>query len=353
MQERLQLAVVGCGHWGSNYVRLLSGLPDVELVSICDASEARLREAAAHYPHLKLVTDVDEMIETCAVDAAVICTEACSHYSVARKFIERGKHVLVEKPLTTDSAEAEDLIAQAASRGIVLMVGHIFMFNAGIERVKSEIVSGNAGDLHYLYSQRTNLGPIRHDVNVLWDLASHDVAIFNYLLNSPPEWVSAVGASFLQTNIEDVGFVVLGYRGGILGHIHVSWADPHKVREMVAVGSEQRIVFDDISPQFKVMVYHKGIAASSVQGLGYGSYQFALRDGDIVSPSLAYQEPLKRQVLHFIECVEQGKRPLTDGLDGLQVVKTIEAANRSMRKNGVPVPVFGPTPGAADGETGL
>jgi predicted dehydrogenase len=282
---------------------------------------------------------VDELVEANGVDAAVVCTGASSHYAVARQLVEAGKHVLVEKPITTSSNDAQELIALAERKGVVLMVGHIFLFNSGIERVKAEIDAGRAGQIRYLYSRRTNLGPIRPDVNALWDLASHDIAIFNYLLSSCPEWVSAVGASFLQTDLEDVAFVVLGYPDHILGHIHVSWADPHKVRELVVVGSEQRIVFDDISPQFRVLIFKKGVAASSLPGLGYGSYQFALRDGDIVSPSLTYDEPLKKQFVHFLECVRETRRPLTDAASGLEVVRVIEAANASIKCSGAPVRV--------------
>ncbi len=340
MGRKLRMAIIGCGHWGNNYVRLLSELANVEILAICDTSERRRQEGAARYPDLAWTAGVEDLIETYAFDAAVVCTSASSHYPIVRKMLEAGKHVLVEKPMTTDSNEAKELVALAAGRDVVLMVGHIFLYNAGIEAVKDCIRVGQLGQIHYLYSRRTNLGPVREHVNVLWDLASHDVSIFNHLLDSCPEWVSAVGASFLHDGIEDVGLLSLAYPDGVIGHIHVSWADPHKEREVVVVGSEQRIVFDDISPQQKVVIYKKGIAASSLGDLGYdGTYQIAVRDGDIVSPSLVFDEPLKKQVLHFIECVYQGTGPLTDGLNGLEVVRTIEAANLSIKQNGMPMPV--------------
>ena len=342
MGRKLRMAIIGCGHWGNNYVRLLSQLANVEILAICDTSEQRRQDGAARYPDLAWISGVDHLIEMYAIDAAVVCTSASSHYPVVRKLLEAGKHVLVEKPMTTDSNEAEELIALAVDRDVVLMVGHIFLYNSGIEKVRECIRVGQLGQIHYLYSRRTNLGPVRRDVNVLWDLASHDVSIFNYFLDSCPEWVSAVGASFLQDGIKDVGLLSLAYPDGVIGHIHVSWADPHKVREVVVVGSEQRIVFDDTSPQLKVVIYKKGIAASSLGNLGYnGTYQIAVRDGDIVSPSLVFDEPLKKQVLHFIECVYRGTRPLTDGLNGLEVVRTIEAANLSIKQNGMPVPIHG------------
>jgi len=193
------------------------------------------------------------------------------------------------------------------------------------------------GDIYYLYARRTNLGPIRKDVSACWDLAPHDISIFNYFLDSTPQWVSATGSSFLRKDCMDAAFIVLGYANGVLGNIHVSWADPNKVREVVVVGSEQRVVFNDISPQQKVTIYKKGIAASSLPFLSYGDYQFSLRDGDIYSPSFVSVEPLKKQLMHFIECAQDHKQPMTDGAAGGNVVKVLEAIDVSARENGRPI----------------
>src|SRR3984893_16415233 len=235
----LRIAVVGWGYWGRNYVRILSELLESRLVAICDGRPDRLREVGGRFPGVQLTTDIEDIASDPEIDAVVVCTEATTHYDVTRRILSSGKHVLVEKPLTTTTADAQELITLAESKSTVLMVGHTFVFNAGIQKVKEYVQSGQ-GRVYYLYSRRTNLGPIRRDVNALWDLATHDIAIFNHFLGQEPVWVSAVGARVLHNCREDVGFITLGYGGNVLGHIHVSWADPNKSREIVVVCSDKR-----------------------------------------------------------------------------------------------------------------
>jgi predicted dehydrogenase len=273
------------------------------------------------------------------VDAVVVCTEATTHYAVTRRCLAAGKHVLVEKPLTTTVADAEALISLAESKGVTLMVGHTFLYNAGISKIKACIDQAEVGRVYYLYARRTNLGPIRQDVNALWDLAPHDVSIFSYLLDSVPEWVSAVGAKVLRNSREDVGFISLGYRDGIIGHIHVSWADPNKVREVVVVGSDKRVVFNDLSALERVRVFEKGVTPAPAEAVSYGEYHFLMRDGDIISPRIQVSEPLKNQSSHFLECVIGGSCPFTDGQDGLAVVQVMAAVDRSLERRGAPVEV--------------
>jgi predicted dehydrogenase len=246
---------------------------------------------------------------------------------------------LVEKPITTQVAQAEELIALSESKAVTLMVGHTFLYNAGVRKVKSYIEEAKLGRIYYVYARRTNLGPIRKDVNALWDLASHDVSIFNYLLDGVPEWVSAVGIKALRNCREDVGFISLGYPDGIVGHIHVSWADPNKVREVVVVGSERRIVFNDLNTFEKVRVFEKGVSPTPAEASSYGEYHLLMRDGDIVSPKVEASEPLKNQARHFIDCIAQGGCPLTSGRDGLAVVRVMEAVDRSLECRGAPVEV--------------
>ena len=217
------------------------------------------------------------------------------------------------------------------------MVGHVFVFNPGIEAVKRYLDRSIIGEIYYLYASRTNLGPIRDDVNVIWDLAPHDIAIYNFLLDSQPEWISAVGTAVLHHSREDVGFVTLGYPGGIVGHVHVSWANPSKVREVVVVGSNLRIAFNDVNPAEKVTVFEKGVTAAEIQPSSYGEYQLLIRDGDIISPRIDIGEPLKHQVLHFIDCIATGKRPLSDGYAGLAVIRCLEAIDQSIQGKGQPV----------------
>src|SRR5579864_4819331 len=242
----LRIAVIGCGYWGMNYVRIFNELLESRLVAVCDERSERLLEIGWRFPGVQVSTQVDDIASRPDVDAVVVCTEATTHHEVTRRILSAGKHVLVEKPLTTTAADAQDLITLAEAKSAVLMVGHTFVFNAGIQRVK-EFVQMGEGRVYYLYARRTNLGPIRHDVNALWDLAPHDVAIFNYLLDSSPEWVSAVGGKVLRNCRHDVGFISLGYPGNIIAHVHVSWADPDKAREVVIVKSNKRVVFNDLN----------------------------------------------------------------------------------------------------------
>ncbi len=335
--ESVNIGVIGCGYWGVNYVRIFSELRNTQVALICDQRADRLEEIGRRYPEAKLTTDVEDAAQVRGLDAVIIATEATSHYRVAAPFLAAGKHVLIEKPLTTNSRDAEELIALAQSRGVTLMVGHTFVHNDGIRKVKSYVQNGQVGHVYYLYGRRTNLGPIRRDVNALWDLAPHDIAIFNYILDSVPEWVSAVGAKVLRNHREDVGFISLGYPQGIVGHIHVSWAEPNKVREIVVVGSDKRVVFDDLNALERVRVFEKGVAPEVPEAETFGEYQLRMRDGDIVSPKIEINEPLKQQVIHFVESVMRGQPPITGGKDGLEVVRVMEAIDRSVERQGTPI----------------
>ncbi len=337
MSHILRVAIVGCGYWGMNYVRLFSEMPETEVVVACDRVTDRLHEIARRFPGVKTTTQADDIALMDDVDAVIVCTTATTHYQVARHLLEAGKHLLIEKPLTTSAADAEDLVRLAEARGVKLMVGHVFLFNPGVEKVKTYIEQGDVGQIYYLHARRTNLGPIRQDVNAIWDLATHDISIFNYLLNRTPQWVSAVGSRVLGSSREDVGFVALGYSPTIRGHIHVSWADPNKVREIVVVGSNMRIAFDDLSAQEKVRVYEKGIVSSIIEPASYGEYHLSIRDGSIISPYLKISEPLKNQARHFVQCVLDDRQPLSDGRNGLDVVRVLEAIDRSLNLNGAPV----------------
>ena len=336
-RDKLGVAIVGCGYWGINYVRVFTELPQVGAVTACDQRPERLEEIRQRFPGATLVTDVGDALRSEEVDVAVVATPATTHYDVTRRCLEAGKHVLVEKPITIKSSEAEELIELAETKGLTLMVGHTFLYNAGVQKVKSYIEKGETGQLYYLYAQRTNLGPIRDDVNALWDLAPHDVSIFNYWLSSRPSWVSAIAGRVLQNCFEDYGFISLGYQDGIVGHIHASWTDPHKVRETVVVGSDKRIVFDDVRTMEQVRVFDKGVSPAAPEAPSYGEYRFLLRDGDIISPKVEVSEPLRNQCRHFLDCVTQGIRPLSDGQAGLEVVQVMEAIDRSIELNGTPV----------------
>ncbi|MCU1378815.1 MAG: oxidoreductase domain protein [Acidimicrobiales bacterium] len=339
------IAVIGCGYWGANYVRLFNELADSRVLAVCDEQPEQLAAVVRHLPDVIATTDVDEVLQVPGVDAVIVVTTATRHYDVARRALEAGKHVLVEKPLTTDTASAEALVAISTEHDLVLLVGHTFLYNAGVRAVKERI---KRDDVYYLYAQRTSLGPIRHDVNAAWDLAPHDVSIFGYLLDAQAEWASAVGGRLLSKDREDVVFITLGFPGGVLGHIHVSWADPNKVRQVVVVSSEQRIVFNDLDPLERVRIFEKGVKRVPIADVdpierAFGDHQLLLRDGDIISPAIRASEPLRNQCGEFLHCVRRGGRPSSDGARGVSVVRTMEAVDRSLALGGAPVQVAGGT----------
>src|SRR5437773_1006818 len=332
------IAVIGCGDSGMNYVRIFNELTESRVVAVCEQSPERLKEIARRFPNVYLTTQIEDVISQPDVQAVIVCTEATSHFNVTRRLLLAGKHVLVEKPLTTTSSDAQKLIELADSQSATLMVGHTFIFNAGVRKVK-EYVQQDSGRVYYLYARRTNLGPIRRDVNALWDLAPHDIAIFNYLLNSTPGWVSAIGGKVLGNCRDDVGFISLGYPNNVLAHVHVSWADPDKAREVVVVKSDRRIVFNDLNGVEQVRVFEKGVSPVEEEPLNYGEFRFEIRDGDIISPRIEPVEPLKHQCRHFLECVRTGKSPLSNGTDGRDVVRVLEAVNRSIECKGLQVEI--------------
>lgn len=339
MTDTLGVAVIGCGYWGINYVRVFSELPQARVTAICDQRTDRLQEVGRRFPNIRLVTDVNQVLDLDGVDAVVISTPAATHYDLARQCLCADKHILLEKPITRTAPEAEELTQMADAKRLTLMVGHTFLYHPGIRKVKDYLQDGKIGQIYYLYARRTNMGPIRKDVSALWDLAPHDVSIFHYLLDSTPRWVSAVGAKILRNCREDVGFVTLGFDSGVIAHIHVSWADSYKVREVVVVGSDMRIVFNDFNAEQRVRVFERGVSIVEPEATSYGEFQLRMRDGDIISPKVAISEPLKNECSHFTECVTQGTRPLTDGWAGRDVVRVMEAIDRSIEHKGAQVEI--------------
>jgi predicted dehydrogenase len=333
------VALIGCGYWGKNYVRVLKELIEVETVAVCDSRAIRLKEIEEAFTGIETTTEVDEVLASDRIHAVIVATPATAHYDVTRRALLAGKHVLVEKPLTTVTDEGLELVALAERLGLTFSVGHTFLHNAAVEKMREYIASGQIGDLHYLYSRRTNLGPIRQDVSAFWDLAPHDVSIFNYLTQRSPQWVSAVASRPLRNGNADVGFATIGYGDDLVAHLHVSWADPFKVREVVAVGSQQRIVFDDINASEPIRVYEKGVRSVQHDQDGYGELPYRIRDGDIVSPKIEAREPLKSQVLSFLRDMALGERPKSDGWVGLSVVEVMRAIDASVERNGSPIEI--------------
>jgi predicted dehydrogenase len=352
-KQPVGIGIIGCGYWGINYVRVLNELPEAKVISVCDQREERLHEIARRAPGVQLTTDLESLLGNDKIDAVVVCTEASSHFRIASQCLRAAKHVLIEKPITTLSTDAAELAGIALDKSLTLMVGHTFVYNGGISAIKS-LLDQRRDRIYYLHASRTNLGPIRRDVNAIWDLATHDIAIFNYLLNSAPQWVSAVGGKVLGNCREDVGFICLGYEDGVIGHIHVSWADPNKCREIVVVCSERRLVFNDLNAVEPVRIYEKGVRALNEEPQSFGEYQLNIREGSIVSPSIEPSEPLKTQCRHFLECILHGLKPKSGAGAGINVLLTLEAIDRSMRLHGTTVKVekhecYAHAPGSAEG----
>jgi predicted dehydrogenase len=333
--QPIGLALVGYGYWGPNYARVLNELPGVRLVVVCDANADRLAHVQQRYQGVATCREVNEALNRDDVDAVVIATPASTHQGLVKQALESGRHVLVEKPMAVDVAAAEALCRLAKSAGRVLMVGYTFLYNAGIRKMKECMASDEFGQTYYLHATRTNLGPIRDDVNALWDLAPHDIAIFNYLMDQQPQWVSALGTCVLRNAREDIGFVTLGYADGVLGNIHVSWADPNKVREVVAVGSHRRVVFNDLNDGERVRVFERGVSVPPhLVPDTYGEFKLLVRDGDIISPKIEPSEPLKNQCSDFIAAVGSGRTPLADCHFASGVVRTLVMIEASMRERG-------------------
>jgi predicted dehydrogenase len=282
---------------------------------------------------------LDALFARTDVDAVVIATQASTHEALVRAALNSGRHVLVEKPMSLHAAGCVELCDLADSAGRLLMVGYTFLYNAGVRKMKDMMAPPQFGQPYYLHATRTNLGPIRQDVNAAWDLAPHDIAIFNYLLDDLPLWASAIGTRVLKTNREDIAFATLGYKDEVIGNIHVSWADPNKVREVVAVGSRRRVVFDDLNDVERVRVYERGVAAGDAIADSYGEFKLLVRDGDIISPKIEPSEPLKNQCADFVASIASGRPPLSSGRFGAGVVRTLAAIEASMRLRGAAVDV--------------
>jgi predicted dehydrogenase len=338
----LNIAIIGVGYWGPNLVRNFAALQDVRIVTVCDIDRNQLQPIKRQYPTINLTTSFDDVLGDPDVQAVVIALPVAHHYQFTRAALEAGKHVLVEKPLCTKSDEAEELIEIADKKGLILMVGHTFEFNAAVTKLRELISDGSLGEVYYIYSQRLNLGRVRSDINTMWNLAPHDISIILHCLDQKPISVSARGLTQLQPDIEDVVFLVLELEGGIIAHIHNSWLDPSKIRKMTVVGSSRMVVYDDVSPDAKIQLYDKGIDKKNMsQDMGsyddFGKFQLIQRAGDLLIPKINFVEPLRVECKHFVDCINSGKTPLTDGRNGLEVVKVLEAAQESLKNGGVTV----------------
>ena len=345
MSENVKMAVIGCGHWGPNHIRSFSAVKGCSVQWACDIKKSQIEYVHELFPTVRTTTDYNDILDDPDVRAVVVSTPTSSHYELAKACLERGKDVLCEKPLAKTFDEARNLVRIAKHQSRTLMVGHIFLFNSGIRKLKEQLASREMGRLYYLQATRTNLGPIRQDVNAVLDLASHDVSIFNYLLDSEPVEVSAVGKSFVAPSIEDVAFITLIYPENILANIHVSWLAPRKVRQITIVGSRKMITWDDlVSIEPPIRIYNQGVAISAAEPVyrDFGEFQLILREEEITLPQVKFSEPLQEQSRHFCECLRNGRNPESDGLFGANVVRVLDAINLSVKSNGKPVAIAHP-----------
>lgn len=324
----LKVGIIGYGYWGPNLTRNFSGLPDSKLVAVADLKEENLRRAHSLYPEIILSKDYRELFNL-GLDAVVISTPPVTHFSIAKECLQHGLHTLIEKPMTTNSAQAEELIELARVQGLVLMVGHTFEYNSAVLALKKYIDGGELGQIYYIDMARLNLGLFQRDSNVLWDLAPHDISILFFLLNEYPVSVSAQGARCAFSDIFDVAYLNLIFPNNVHAHIHVSWLDPCKVRRVTVVGSKKMTVYNDIETEQKIKIYDKGVEAPEYTN-GFGEFHCNYRSGDIVIPNIRFVEPLKQECQHFLDCIANHKKPCSCGEDGLRVIKILEAAQRSM-----------------------
>ena len=331
-----RISLIGCGHWGPNYIRILQFMEDVEVVSICDREKKTLERVRKQYPALQATTDSASVFEDPGIDAVIIATPASTHYELVKKALGAAKHVLVEKPLALTLSEAGELVRLAAESKRILMVGHTFLYNPAVRKMKEYVDRGTLGKIYYLVAARTHLGLIRTDVSALWDLAPHDISIFSYLLGETPKKVSAVGASCLKAGFQDLAFVNLFYNEHVLGNIHISWVDSNKLRQVAVIGSKARILFDDLNPLERLRIFEKGVSLDKPYAT-FGEFQLLLRDGDILSPKIEAEEPLRNVCAEFLHSIRTGKQPLADGRNGLEVIRAMCAIQMSIEREGEPV----------------
>lgn len=333
----MEVAIIGCGYWGSNLVRNFVQTNKIQELTCCDLDPKRLERMHNLYPSVKTTTDYRELLQRPSLDAIAIATPAKTHYTIAKEFLSAGKHVYIEKPMTHSYETSLELIRLAEEKQNILMVGHTFEYTATVNKIKSIIESGELGKILYIHSIRANLGLFQPDINVVWDLAPHDISIIMHLMGEMPVSVNAQGKAHFN-HVEDVAITTLNFRNNLIAFIHSSWLDPNKTRRTTIVGSRKMLVYDDVEPQEKIKIYDKGIDVPPYYDT-YADFSLSYRYGDIAIPRIDDYEPLKKQCNHFLECIQRGRMPLTDGYNGLRVVTILEAANKSLKLSGKPVPV--------------
>ena len=330
----MKIGVIGCGYWGPNLIRNFNALDSTEVTAVSDYRQERLDFIGRQYPAIAVLTqDSDEILKSTSIDAVVIATPVSSHFALGMEALTNGKHVLMEKPFTATVEQAERLIETAEKNNLRIMVDHTFIYTGAVETIKEYVESGQLGEMYYFDSVRVNLGLFQHDVNVIWDLAPHDVSIMDYLIDRQPRAIAATGMAHFESDIENIAYISTYYDNNLLGHIHVNWLAPVKVRKTLLSGSKKMIIYDDTEPSEKVKIYDKGVDVVHDKDQIY-NILIQYRTGDMLAPQIDLTEALRKVSLEFHQAVSENRDPRTDGMAGLRVVRILEAANESIRNNG-------------------
>jgi len=336
MKKKTNVGVVGCGYWGPNLIRNFRSLSDCTLKTMCDVSEDRLRHLKTLYPEVAAETRYDQMLRDSELDAVVIATSVRYHYPMAKASLLAGKHTLIEKPLASSTAECEELIEIAKKNGLILMVGHTFLYSPAVRKIKEIVEWGDIGEIRYICARRLNLGLFQKDINVAWDLAPHDLSIILYIMGEHPLTVNCSGSAHITPGIHDVTSMCLQFSKERSALIQSSWLDPRKVREMTIVGSKRMVVYDDVAPQEKIRIFDARVERPPHYDT-FAEFHYAYHYGDSYIPYVKQEEPLKNECQHFLDCIRNGAVPLTSGTKGAEVVRILEASSESLRIGGAPV----------------
>lgn len=332
MSEELSVGVVGCGYWGPNLIRNFHGLSDCNLKAVCDMSKSRLAHMKKLYPDVRTETDFDALLGE-DIDAVAVATPVSLHHSLAKKSLLAGKHTFIEKPMAATVDECEELVALAEEKNLTLMTGHTFLYSSPVRKIKEIVQSGDIGDIRYISSRRLNLGLFQKDINVVWDLAPHDLSIISYIMGSTPCAVNCQGNANVTPEIEDVANLTLFFPENRFAMIHSSWLDPRKVRDMTIVGTKRMIFYDDLEPLHKIRVYDVRVERPPHYDT-FAEFQYSYHYGDLYVPYIKQEEPLQVECRHFLDCIRTGETPLSSGRDGMDLVRILESANQSIKDNG-------------------
>ena len=336
MGKQIKVGVVGCGYWGPNLVRNFRSLPDCDMKMMCDLSEKRLSHLRSLYPEVEGSSDYSHMLNGIGLDAVIIATAVKTHFPLAKASLLAGKHTFIEKPMASSAHECEELVDIAHKKGLVLMTGHTFLYSPAVRKIKEIIAKGDLGEIRYISARRLNLGLFQKDINVAWDLAPHDISIIQHIIGEQPLTVNCRGCAHITPGVEDVTTMCLSYPRGRTAIIQSSWLDPRKVREMTIVGSNRMIVYDDVAPLEKIRVYDARVERPPHYDT-FAEFHYAYHYGDVYSPYIKQEEPLKTECQHFLDCINHGTTPLTGGKQGLELVRILEASSESLRQGGAAV----------------